>query len=206
MLVAGRVIAGIAVGIASSVVPIYQSEITPPAIRGRLVSMQQWYVRCSHHSQLDSTRACQVDHLGYSPPVLCRVRLLVHQRHGVLPHSLGPADDSCHHTESRHARLPGGMFFPQSACSRANETVLNRVPVGSLTTTARTRRSRFSQIFTARATRTLSSSSSSSPRSRSRSASSAPRARSRTGTSSSLVSSAASVSARACRCGVSCRA
>ncbi|EPS93218.1 hypothetical protein FOMPIDRAFT_1039147 [Fomitopsis schrenkii] len=44
MLVAGRVIAGVAVGIASSVVPIYQSEITPPSIRGRLVSMQQWSI------------------------------------------------------------------------------------------------------------------------------------------------------------------
>ncbi len=42
MLVAGRVISGIAVGIASASVPIYQSEITAPAIRGRLVSMQQW--------------------------------------------------------------------------------------------------------------------------------------------------------------------
>ncbi|THG95176.1 hypothetical protein EW026_g6427 [Hermanssonia centrifuga] len=44
MLVAGRVISGIAVGIASASVPIYQSEITAPAIRGRLVSMQQWSI------------------------------------------------------------------------------------------------------------------------------------------------------------------
>jgi sugar porter (SP) family MFS transporter len=44
MLVAGRVISGISIGIASSVVPLYQSEITPPAIRGRLVSMQQWAI------------------------------------------------------------------------------------------------------------------------------------------------------------------
>jgi MFS family permease len=44
MLVAGRVISGISVGIASSCVPLYQSEITPPAIRGRLVSMQQWAI------------------------------------------------------------------------------------------------------------------------------------------------------------------
>lgn len=43
MLVAGRVISGIAVGLASAVVPLYQSEITAPHIRGRLVSMQQWY-------------------------------------------------------------------------------------------------------------------------------------------------------------------
>ncbi|TFK47455.1 general substrate transporter [Heliocybe sulcata] len=44
MLVAGRVISGLSVGLASSVVPLYQSEITPPAIRGRLVSMQQWAI------------------------------------------------------------------------------------------------------------------------------------------------------------------
>lgn len=42
MLVAGRVVSGLSVGIASATVPIYQSEITAPAIRGRLVSMQQW--------------------------------------------------------------------------------------------------------------------------------------------------------------------
>ncbi|GBE84032.1 MFS glucose transporter mfs1 [Sparassis crispa] len=44
MLVVGRVISGIAVGIASAVVPVYQSEITPPAIRGRMVSLQQWSI------------------------------------------------------------------------------------------------------------------------------------------------------------------
>ncbi|KAI0343634.1 general substrate transporter [Trametopsis cervina] len=44
MLVVGRVISGIAVGLASAVVPLYQSEITAPAIRGRLVAMQQWSI------------------------------------------------------------------------------------------------------------------------------------------------------------------
>lgn len=44
MLVAGRVVSGIAVGLASASVPLYQSEITAPAIRGRLVSMQQWSI------------------------------------------------------------------------------------------------------------------------------------------------------------------
>lgn len=44
MLVAGRVIAGISVGLSSAVVPIYQSEITAPHIRGRMVSLQQWYI------------------------------------------------------------------------------------------------------------------------------------------------------------------
>ena len=45
MLVAGRIIAGISVGLSSAVVPIYQSEITAPAIRGRIVSLQAWYTR-----------------------------------------------------------------------------------------------------------------------------------------------------------------
>lgn len=44
MLVAGRVIAGLSVGLASATVPLYQSEITAPSIRGRMVSMQQWSI------------------------------------------------------------------------------------------------------------------------------------------------------------------
>jgi sugar porter (SP) family MFS transporter len=44
MLVAGRVISGISVGIASTTVPLYQSEIAEPRIRGRLVSLQQWSI------------------------------------------------------------------------------------------------------------------------------------------------------------------
>jgi MFS family permease len=44
MLIASRAISGISVGLASAIVPIYQSEITAPAIRGRLVSLQQWSI------------------------------------------------------------------------------------------------------------------------------------------------------------------
>jgi len=44
MLVVGRVISGISVGLSSAVVPIYQSEITAPSIRGRIVSLQQWSI------------------------------------------------------------------------------------------------------------------------------------------------------------------
>jgi len=44
MLCVGRVISGLSVGLASATVPLYQSEITAPAIRGRLVSMQQWSI------------------------------------------------------------------------------------------------------------------------------------------------------------------
>ncbi|KAH9937922.1 general substrate transporter [Epithele typhae] len=44
MLVVGRIISGISVGIASAIVPLYQSEITEPRIRGRMVSLQQWSI------------------------------------------------------------------------------------------------------------------------------------------------------------------
>ena len=44
MLVVGRIISGISVGLSSAIVPIYQSKITAPAIRGRIVSLQQWSI------------------------------------------------------------------------------------------------------------------------------------------------------------------
>ncbi|KIM75299.1 hypothetical protein PILCRDRAFT_13714 [Piloderma croceum F 1598] len=44
MLVVGRIISGISVGLSSAIVPIYQSEITAPEIRGRIVSLQQWSI------------------------------------------------------------------------------------------------------------------------------------------------------------------
>lgn len=44
MLVVGRVIAGICVGISSSICPVYQAEIAPKEIRGRVVSLQQWAI------------------------------------------------------------------------------------------------------------------------------------------------------------------
>jgi len=44
MLVVGRIIAGLCVGITSSLVPVYQAEIAPKNIRGRVVSLQQWAI------------------------------------------------------------------------------------------------------------------------------------------------------------------
>ncbi|KAF4983732.1 hypothetical protein FZEAL_948 [Fusarium zealandicum] len=44
MLCTGRVVSGFCVGIASAVVPVYQSEIAPKEIRGRVVSFQQWAI------------------------------------------------------------------------------------------------------------------------------------------------------------------
>lgn len=43
---AGRVIAGLGVGATSNITPIYISEISPPAVRGRLVGVYEvgWQV------------------------------------------------------------------------------------------------------------------------------------------------------------------
>ncbi|KAK9384208.1 general substrate transporter [Lipomyces mesembrius] len=44
MLVAGRLLSGVCIGITSSLVPIYQSEISPRKVRGRIVSFQQFAI------------------------------------------------------------------------------------------------------------------------------------------------------------------
>ena len=44
MLVVGRIIAGLGVGLASTMVPIYQAEIAPKEIRGRVITLQQWAI------------------------------------------------------------------------------------------------------------------------------------------------------------------
>ncbi|KAI0839892.1 general substrate transporter [Hypoxylon sp. FL0890] len=44
MLCTGRAISGLCVGMTSSLVPVYQSEIAPKEIRGRVVSFQQWAI------------------------------------------------------------------------------------------------------------------------------------------------------------------
>ncbi|KAI9770834.1 MAG: MFS sugar transporter [Geoglossum umbratile] len=44
LLVVGRVVSGLSIGVASTIVPIYQAEIAPKEIRGRVVSLQQWAI------------------------------------------------------------------------------------------------------------------------------------------------------------------
>lgn len=44
MLIAGRVISGLAVGITSSQVCVYLAELAPGKIRGRIVGIQQWAI------------------------------------------------------------------------------------------------------------------------------------------------------------------
>ncbi|KDQ16134.1 hypothetical protein BOTBODRAFT_269012 [Botryobasidium botryosum FD-172 SS1] len=44
MLMGGRVVAGLAVGVLSMIVPLYQSEISPPHLRGFLTGMTQFMI------------------------------------------------------------------------------------------------------------------------------------------------------------------
>jgi fucose permease len=44
MLIAGRFINGVAVGICSAQVPVYVTELAPPSKRGRVVGSQQWAI------------------------------------------------------------------------------------------------------------------------------------------------------------------
>ncbi|KAI8073225.1 general substrate transporter [Gongronella butleri] len=44
MLCVGRAVNGLSVGVSSMVIPLYQSEVAPKEIRGRLVSIQQWAI------------------------------------------------------------------------------------------------------------------------------------------------------------------
>nr|AYF55693.1 high affinity glucose transporter [Shiraia sp. slf14] len=44
LLCVGRVVGGWAIGVCSAIVPVYQSEIAPKDIRGRVVSLQQWAI------------------------------------------------------------------------------------------------------------------------------------------------------------------
>jgi MFS family permease len=44
LLCVGRVVGGWAIGVCSAIVPVYQSEIAPKEIRGRVVSLQQWAI------------------------------------------------------------------------------------------------------------------------------------------------------------------
>ncbi|CAF1103722.1 unnamed protein product [Didymodactylos carnosus] len=44
MLLISRFVAGVGIGALSMLIPVYQSEIAPKEIRGRLVSLQQWLI------------------------------------------------------------------------------------------------------------------------------------------------------------------
>ncbi|KUJ13103.1 sugar transporter [Mollisia scopiformis] len=87
MLIVGRVINGLSVGICSAQVPVYLSEIAPPAKRGRLVGTQQWAITwgimimfyiCYGCSFIDGTAAFRVPWgLQMIPAIILFLGLLI---------------------------------------------------------------------------------------------------------------------------------
>lgn len=107
MLVVGRVIAGIAIGLASAVVPLYQAEVTAPAIRGRVISLWQWFVFTQSCAPCGKTvrllilmSICvyrsQVNYMGHSMSVFRRIWVFLYRWRGVISYPLGIADDTCY--------------------------------------------------------------------------------------------------------------
>jgi MFS family permease len=78
MLITGRAIAGICIGLTSALVPIYQSEIAPRKIRGRVVSFQHLAITCGMTIQyfieygcsfIESTAAFRIPYTVGNPAI-----------------------------------------------------------------------------------------------------------------------------------------
>lgn len=61
MLLVGRFFNGIAVGMVDVSVPIYQSEISPPKVRGRMVGSHGFLIVSGYVSKLPTMSACPVN-------------------------------------------------------------------------------------------------------------------------------------------------
>ena len=57
VLITGRIIIGLAIGVASMIVPVYLSEISPVRIRGRIVAI---YILCVTAGQALSSVLCMI--------------------------------------------------------------------------------------------------------------------------------------------------
>ena len=80
ILVVGRIIAGISVGLTSTVVPIYQSEISAPSICGRLVYPTVVYYLGYHAPVLSPSAALPPSAFIYGHP--CVLMFLSFQNEG----------------------------------------------------------------------------------------------------------------------------
>jgi len=88
MLVVGRVIAGVCVGIASAIVPIYQAEIAPRYIRGRVVSLQQWAITWGILIQFFVQYGCSFLCGGASDPNQCTLAFRIPWLIQIIPAAL----------------------------------------------------------------------------------------------------------------------
>lgn len=111
MLIAGRVLNGVTVGITSSQVPVYLAEIAKREKRGSLIIIQQLAIGTKHpdFSSNDLDRLTISRRMGYSHNVFHRVRLLIYRRSSLFPHCLVDAIHSLplsHHRPSVSSGVP----------------------------------------------------------------------------------------------------
>jgi MFS family permease len=78
MLVVGRFINGLSVGICSAQVPVYISELAPPSKRGRVVGTQQWAITWGILIMYVHIYGICGRDIDWVVQVLYLVRLLVH--------------------------------------------------------------------------------------------------------------------------------
>lgn len=75
MLIIGRIINGISVGICSAQVPVYITEIAPPTKRGRLVGAQQWAITWGILIMYYISYGCSFIGVNHHPPSPTAFRL-----------------------------------------------------------------------------------------------------------------------------------
>lgn len=117
MLIAGRFINGLCVGICSAQVPVYISELAPPAKRGRLVGTQQWAITWGILILFYISYACQILDLFTYKYLTYTWTLgnIIPQGYRCFQDPVGCANDSGYstlHWLSLHARI--GIFSSHS--------------------------------------------------------------------------------------------
>ncbi len=121
MLIVGRVLNGLCVGVCSAQVPVYISEIAQPSKRGRLTGLQQWAVRqlqvFLRQLKLELMRVA--DHMGHPNHVLHLLRLQPPgQSHG-LSDPMGTSSNSSNRALHRHDLPPRVATMASSPGSMA---------------------------------------------------------------------------------------
>lgn len=90
MLIAGRVLNGVTVGITSSQVPVYLAEIAKREKRGSLIIIQQLAIGTNHFNSASSNqdRLTISRRMGHPHNVFHRVRLLLYRWSRIIPYCL----------------------------------------------------------------------------------------------------------------------
>ena len=107
LLVAGRAIAGLGVGIVSTIVPMYQSECAPRWIRGAIVSGYQWAITIGLllASIVTYSTSNRVDTGAYRIPIAVQIAFAIIMSTGLLflPESPRWLVKKGHHEKAAHS-------------------------------------------------------------------------------------------------------